>query len=501
MDINKREYDIVIIGSGAGGGTVAKELAPLCRTGARIAVLEWGGHFRNSDNTRRENEMVEKYYVESGGFQTTTQDLSLAFARAVGGSTKVYTGTSLTMDQALIERWQVSDITLEDLTPRYEKYKSENNVHFKQEQEMNDNDTLFRDACNTLGWKVSQFPVNTQNCLGLGTCNLGCANGSKMGTAEVQLPMASNQGVEIIPFCEVDKIEGNHVLATVHPPSHGLQPSQMTPGKYRIKSERIVLSAGSIYSSAILLRSFGEQLSPALGRYFTCHPALILSAVQDRPISNTVGHPKSFFCDEFQESGSFILETCMYFPFVLAKSIVGFGAELDRFMSSYEHMQMILALIIDDAEAHNRVFIDRAGRPKVAYRFSQKSLQAFVQSCRESARIFFASGAKKVHVPATKHMLLDVSDKDNIDALVRLENFKLGKASISAAHLMGGCRMGDDPSTSVTDPWGRIHGLQNVYVADASLFPKCSVINPYLTVMALADRVAEGIRKEVGASG
>ena len=81
--MKKHEYDIVIIGSGAGGGTVAKELAPLCSRGVRIALLEWGGRFRKSDNTRREIEMARKYYFDSGGFQTVSQDMTLAFAHGV----------------------------------------------------------------------------------------------------------------------------------------------------------------------------------------------------------------------------------------------------------------------------------------------------------------------------------------------------------------------------------------------------------------------------------
>jgi choline dehydrogenase-like flavoprotein len=64
---------------------------------------------------------------------------------------------------------------------------------------------------------------------------------------------------------------------------------------------------------------------------------------------------------------------------------------------------------------------------------------------------------------------------------------------------MGGCRMGEDPRTSVTDTWGRVHGHKDLYVADASLFPAASEVNPYLTIMALADRVAEGIGRDLAA--
>ena len=96
--------------------------------------------------------------------------------------------------------------------------------------------------------------------------------------------------------------------------------------------------------------------------------------------------------------------------------------------------------------------------------------------------------------------LIRAEDKEHIDGLIQERHFQLGKVSLSAAHLMGGCRMGTDRATSVTDPWGRVHGHQNLYVADASLFPQAAEVNPYLTIMALADRVAEALRKDLGVS-
>jgi choline dehydrogenase-like flavoprotein len=114
-------------------------------------------------------------------------------------------------------------------------------------------------------------------------------------------------------------------------------------------------------------------------------------------------------------------------------------------------------------------------------------------------KIFFAAGAVRAHAPASRSFFLYHNDRDRVDELVRPEWFKLGQVSISAAHLMGGCRMGIDPGSSVTDPWGRVHGKRGLYVADASLFPDSVEINPYLTIMALADRVAEAVRKDTGA--
>ena len=492
------DYDIVIIGSGAGGGTMAQELGPLAQAGCRIALLEWGGRFQAADNNRNELEMAEKYYFGNGAFQTRSMDLTLAFARAVGGSTTVYTGTSIKAPRSVLEAWAVPGVTAEDLAPRFAKFIEQNHVHLNPREDLNENNLAFEAACRRLGWRVEQFPVNTRGCEGLATCNLGCARLAKQGTAVVQIPAAERMGVETITFCRADRIEGHDVVAQVSPPLHGLAPSSLAPGAYRFRAGRIVVAGGSINSPALLLRSFGDRLSPALGRYFTCHPAMILAGVHPGPIHGTSGHPKSFYCDEFAESQGFLLETCMYFPFTFAKSLTGFGPDLDDMLSRFDHLQMILSLAIDRAEPHNRITLDAQGGPVVDYRFSERVLSALVASVRASARILFEAGAEKVHAPGSGRFYLHRHEAGQVDRLVQRALFKLGQVTLSAAHLMGGCRMGVDPATSVTDPWGRVHGQDHLFVADASLFPDSVGINPYLTIMALADRVAQGIRKDMG---
>jgi choline dehydrogenase-like flavoprotein len=287
-------------------------------------------------------------------------------------------------------------------------------------------------------------------------------------------------------------------LAEVIAPEHGLKASPWPVGRYRFKAKKIILSAGVMHSPVLLMRSLGRDFSPAIGRYFTCHPALILVAEHLKAIRANSGHPKSYYCDEFHHSARFLLETCFYFPFTLSKNLMGFGPEMDELMEHYQRLQMILVLAIDKPEFHNRVAMDKNGKPIVHYKFSDETIDSFVQAMRASAKIFFAAGATRVHAPAMDRFFISANQTDQVDQLIAREHFKLGKISISAAHLMGGCRMGADPKHSVTDPWGRVHGHKDLYVADASLFPAASEVNPYLTIMALADRVAEAVRRDLG---
>lgn len=126
-------------------------------------------------------------------------------------------------------------------------------------------------------------------------------------------------------------------------------------------------------------------------------------------------------------------------------------------------------------------------------------MRGLVRGAITSAKIFFAAGAVRVHLPVARFATIERTDVERLNQIAEHPDFKPGKISISAAHLQGGCAMGRGPADSVTDGFGRVHGIPWLFVADSSLFPNSLEINPYLTIMALADRVAETIRKDVHA--
>jgi len=214
-----------------------------------------------------------------------------------------------------------------------------------------------------------------------------------------------------------------------------------------------------------------------------------------RELTNDVGHPKSYFVDRALEEG-FFLETCMYFPFVTAKNLTGFGTEHASFMDAFPRLQMILVLACDKSVPQNRVTADRSGGPVVHYTFTPEVVESLARATRAAARIFVAAGATRIHAPLAQPHVLERAETDRIDERIGARHFLPGTVSVSAAHLMGGAGMGPSASDSVTDAWGRVHGVPWLRVADASLFPDSLEINPYLTIMALAGRVAEGILEE-----
>src|SRR5260370_1432521 len=137
-------------------------------------------------------------------------------------------------------------------------------------------------------------------------------------------------------------------------------------------------------------------------------------------------------------------------------------------------------------------FVDRA----VPERFVLETCMYFPFT---TAKSLFAAGAVRVHAPFADPPLIAAGDAARLDELIARRHWLEGRVTVSAAHLMGGCGMGSGSVDSVTDSWGRVHGMPWLRVADASLFPDSLEINPYVTIMALADRVAEGIRADLPA--
>jgi choline dehydrogenase-like flavoprotein len=497
--MKKLAYDIVIVGSGAGGGTIAQELSPLCRQGARIAVLEKGPRLRDEEFTGRELEMSAALYEDGGGFLTADGTMTLAFGSAYGGSTAVYTGTSMLPPERIIRHWNVPGLTHADLECRARKFMAENNVHLVEDEFINENNKLFLEGCRRLDYDVQQFPVNIKGCRGSSLCNLGCPNQAKQGTDRVQLPRAEQNGVEVVTRCQVLRIADRTLAVRVaaKPPGAKGDPSPWEPGDYQIEAKIVVLCAGAVSTPALLLRSGMGETLPRLGHGFTAHPAFIMVAEHDRPITNFVGHPKSYYLDQFAQSDRFVLETCMYFPFVTAKSLAGFGAPHSAFMRAFPRLQMILVLGCDEVDPDNRIAIDGGGRPVVDYRFTPETIRGLIRGAIASAKIFFAAGAMRVHMPVAKNTTIEARDAGDLEQIAAGAEFKPGKTPVSAAHLQGGCAMGSAPSDSVTDCYGHVHGIPWLYVADASLFPNSLEINPYLTIMALADRVAQRIKEDV----
>lgn len=495
----KRDYDVVIVGSGAGAGAVADRLTPLAKEGARIAVLESGPHYTREYFTQREIEMMGLFW-HAGAWPVKDGSITIAAGKAVGGSTVMYTGVTFRLPDEVADEWAVPGVTAEDLRPRFDRLEREINVIEPGDDMINDNNRLFKQGCDKLGWPVEKIRLNVKDCEQSGFCNLGCSSGSKQGTLEVQLPRAMEAGIDLIPNCHVDRVSEGTVFGRVGPAPAGSRPGPWPEGEVEIRAKRVVLSAGCPGSPAVMMRSgLGRDL-PLLGRYLTVHPALTLYGIYPERIKNYRGFPKTYYTPRFSKSHGHYIETAFYYPFVSTKHLGLWGRELKEVMKAYTRFMCMIVLNHDPALEENRVAVDKSGAPVFHYKISPSTAESLCHAQAQAARIFFAAGCERVVMPCADKKVFgpaDCSDED-LEEFISTRNFLSIRMPLSSAHPQGGCRMGSGPADSVTDSWGRVHGLPWLYVADASLFPQSSHVNPHLTIMALADRVGEGLYQTRG---
>lgn len=492
----KLAYDIVIIGSGAGGGTVADRLIPLAKSGVKIAILESGPHYPRGYFTQREIEMMG-LLRNNGAWPTKDGAITIAAGHAVGGSTLMYTGVTFRAPDNVIEEWNVPGLTPGDLKGRFDRLWKELNVTEPGPDMVNDNNRLFREGCEKLGWSVNKIHLNIKDCKQEGFCNIGCSGGAKQGTTEVQLPAAMNAGIELIPNFTVNLIRDGTVSGYIAKTPAGTLPGRHADGPVEIKAEKVILSAGSPGSPALLLKSgFGKEF-PALGRYVTLHPAQTVYGIYPDVIKNYRGFPKIYYTSEFTKSHHHFIETAFYYPFVTTKHLGLWGDDLRETMKSYDRLMCIIILNHDDADPENRVVIDGKGNPQISYRLSKGSVSSLCHAQAQATRIMFASGCEKAVMPCADRPVFSRSEvpDSELEDFINAGNYVPIKVPVASAHPQGGCRMGETRSDSVTNSFGQVHGYPWLFVADASLFPQSSHVNPYLTVMALADRIAENIVK------
>lgn len=493
-------YDVCIVGTGAGGGAVAAELAPLCRKGLKVCLLEAGPHYTRENFNQMEKDMSRLYW-ERGAQGTRDMSVMIARGKCVGGSTTVYTGVSFRASQEVIEGWnQIGKLSIswKDLTSRYEKIEREINVHELPESMVNGNNQAFRNGCVQLGWRCLPLKFNLVDCEECGFCNLGCAYGSMQGTLQVQLPIAVGAGAELFPNCHVDRVEEGRVSGTCFPAPPGTSQGKIHPGDFEIRAKVIVLAAGALGSPSILLRSPVADRLPMVGRNLTLHPALMVYGVMENNIVNYRGFPKTFYCDNFSLSHGYLLETAFYFPFVTAKAVPGFGLQHRKIMEAYHRLACILILNHDHAEPFNRIQVSRDGKTEICYTVSSNTVGSLTHAMKSAAKILYAGGAKMAVIPASREYFIEKEKAGDINELVQPACFQKNRISISSGHPQGGCAMGNNSRTGVVDEFGKVFGTKSIFVCDASIFPGSVKVNPYLTVMAFAHRSTEFICHSLG---
>jgi choline dehydrogenase-like flavoprotein len=488
--------EVCVIGTGAGGAVVAKELA---EGGRDVVVLEQGGHYTKDDFTQREDEMMPLLYEDMGQRATTDGSIVILQGRNVGGSTVHNLCYCFRTPVPILEMWHredgVRDMRYEDLVPSYERVERMLKVKPIQPHEINTLNNKIREGCEKLGYHGLVAKHNRESCTTSGFCLLGCPFDAKQSMLITYVPAGSAAGARIYANCPVRKIHADggrvrSVEATVvdalNRPRHTL----------RVEAQVVVLSAGAINSPQILLNSGIANSSGQIGRNLHLHPSVLLSGIYDEDIYGYRGIPQSYFVDEFinlerDPKSGYIIMPVYGFPVVSASQLPGFGRAHWDIMQNFHRMVGILVLMHD--ESAGTVRVDRSGKPEISYQVNGKERGLFLEGMKHCAEILFASGAKKVLVPYESPLVLQASD--DLRAIDQ-RGLRPNDILLASTHPQSTCKMGEDRTRSVVNSWCQSHDLPNLFVADMSVFPSSLGAPPQISTAAIADRAARYIKEQ-----
>jgi choline dehydrogenase-like flavoprotein len=489
----REDTEVCIIGSGAAGAILAWELA---ERGHRVVLLEKGGYLPREAFTQREDEMIPRLYKNAGFQFAIPSGIIIAQGSCVGGSTVVNDAVCFRTPDAILERWQkefhLEGIGPSDMRGYFEKIERRLSVTEVRPEEMNENNSVLMRGCEKLGWSAGPHRRNCISCRQCGLCHLGCSYGTKQSMLETYIRDAEifhGGDVRIYSDCTAESlITSGGRVSEVRGVIHGSEGSSVPVS---VRAQVTIASAGTFASSELLLRSRLNR-SGHVGRNISLHPSPAIIGDFDGEINGHQGIPMAYHCREFgiQNTGKkgYLIESVFLAPYQFLLTLPGYTYESKELMKRYNHYAMAGILLQDDAVG--RMTLGGPVGTLIFYRLTAQDSRLLVQGIQNAARIFFAAGASRVITSHRKRTVL-YSDDD----LPLIEERGVGPTDINlgSGHPQGGNRMGPGPRDSVVDSYGRVHGLSNLFVCDASVFPTSVGVNPQLTVMALALRTSQHI--------
>jgi len=495
------EADVCVIGSGAGGSVVAAQLAA---AGRRVVVLEAGAGDQAPEFDHHEIVGMQRLYLDQG--TTATRDLGVAIlaGSCVGGGTTVNWQTSLRTPEFIRHEWAersgVSAFAGEAFTSALDAVCERLSVGITESVRNAGNDALQRGA-TALGYAWSLIPRNSRGC-DLSQCSFcvfGCRVGGKQSTAVTFLRDAMQSGnASVVPQCHADRLrfEVGHLVGV---DAVAVDPQSGARHAVRVDARTVVVAAGALETPALLLRSGIEH--PQLGRNLFLHPTTAVGARYHDDMCGWIGAPQTVLVEEFgrlRGNYGFRLETPPVHPGLLSLAQPWAGAREHR--AHMQHLPNVGAFIVLSRDrGSGRVRVDGEGRPVVDYRIGRMERGLLQRGIAEAVRVHWAAGAEEVHTLHTHGPSLARSATaraSDIDAFCTyLESLPVhaNRCAVFSAHQMGTARMGTDARRDVCDATGQVHGTPGLYVADASLFPASSGVNPMITIMALAHMVGSGL--------
>jgi long-chain-alcohol oxidase len=490
------DCDVVVVGSGAGGGVVA---GLLTEAGRSVVVLEKGPNPGSRDMTQVEGDMLNALYLDGGLIMTQSGSMPILAGSCVGGGTVINYTTSFPLPEQTRAEWsRLSGLAL-FTSPRFEDSFTRVSARLNVGTRWSTpgvRDALLERGCRALGWHVDVIPRNVTECkegLECGYCTYGCRHGAKNSTARTYLADAGRAGARLVAHCDAERVlvengRATGVVAVVRGPRG--------PVRLTVRARVVVAACGAINTPPLLVRS--GLRNPNIGRGLRLHPASAVAGIFPERVEPWTGGLQTRYSDQLadQHDGYGVkFETA---PVHFALPASGFGWQsAQQFKEDVARLGnlSIVGVLLRDRDP-GRVAVSRAGRPRVHYELSKFDIEHVRQGLRGAAQVLAAAGATEVfslHTPPARARPGENRWLERFGEAIDSRGYRYCRMSYITFHQMGSAAMGASPARSVIGESGETHDVKGLYVADGSAFPTSSGVNPMITIMAIADHVAHAI--------
>jgi choline dehydrogenase-like flavoprotein len=479
-------YEVVVVGSGAGGGVVAGELAD---RGYRVLLLEAGPHKTAADYMRWEAWANHELwwppvFAEPPG--ENEPPLIIFRGRSVGGTTAINTKVALRPDAEDYAKWHEASGLLArggqpfgeaEMAPYFDRVERRLGV-----RERSDWQQCIRTVVPgfaALGAELEPVMSYTdENCMRCGSCLQGCPTNAGKSTLNTYIHPPWARG-------RLDLSAGSTARRVLiedrrtGPEAIGVEYLDPDGRPQTVAADVVVVAAGAVASPGLLLRSGvrevagGSPSSELIGRNLGFHPARLVQGLFDEIQDAHMVYPISAHCMKFRHDsdGGFVVEaSTVQDPIGFATALCDergmplWGEELVEMLRRYRYFTGVLTMVND--ENHGTAWLDDQRVDRYSYEFSETERRRNDDSLRFATEVLLAAGAKRVF-----------------------------HTDLLSTHVQGGCRMGSDPRRSVVDANGESHDVRRLFVGDGSVIPRTPAVNPSLTIMALATRLADYLHR------
>ncbi|MCW3065556.1 MAG: glucose-methanol-choline oxidoreductase [Solirubrobacterales bacterium] len=485
------ECDVVIVGSGAGGGTAAGVLAA---AGLDVVILEMGGYYDDEDFDGSEHTALTGYYL--GAPQASDdQSIGLLAGSALGGGTVVNYTTSFRTPDDVRDEWAghgVPAFATEEYTQSLDAVTERLGVNLEH-NDPSGRDRKVRDGCLALGWHIDAMPRNVRGCdqgKECGYCGLGCRLGAKQSVTKTWIADAAGAGARIVVNVRAERVIVDGGAA------RGVEARTLDGHRVTVRSRAVVAACGSLHTPALLRRSGLGNAN--IGRHLKLHPVTVVFGVYDDEVRPWEGTMQALYSDQHRDldNGYGVkYETGPAQPHLALGFVPWRSGRAHRELMEALPFTTPLGVLVRDRDG-GEVRVGRDGEPVIRYRLSDYDLAHMRTGIDGAAQIHEAAGAKRIYASHSRWVAYEPGrdgDRARFMADADAAGYGAGQCPLGSFHIMGSSRMGGSPATSACDPTGQTWDVRDLVVCDGSAFPTASGVNPMISIESIAHMNARAL--------